>query len=758
MKRGGVLTAVVVMLLSLVLPAMVLAGDSRDLQVSASDVVLEFETVADGFFQPVHVNHAGDGSNRLFVIERIGTVRIVENGQLLPEPFIDIGPLLLATSGERGFFAIAFHPDFSNKPYFYLHYTAQPDGAVTITRFQVSEDDPNRADIDSAEVLLSVPHSFDTHNGGGLAFGPDGYLYISIGDGGGPVDGDPDGNAQNLTSLLGKVLRIDVDTGQPYSIPQDNPFADRDDARGEVWAYGLRNPWRISFDRETGDMYISDVGSGGVEEINFQPAGDPGGNNYGWPILEGSQCFPFWVECDDSGFVPPILEYAHDLGCSVSGTQVYRGQATPLMQGALIFGDWCSGRIWMATESDSGEWIPEQLMDTEFGITAIEEGESGELYLTDMWRGLLVKLHFQEVDSSLVINALDPAGAIAGSEGFSLTVSGSGFSDLSVVRWNGVPLPTTFNSDTELVADVSQDRLGMLSSVDITITVANAGVNGRVSNAVIFAINAFGHVAFEETWRRTDKVLVDAEEVRTWIWGPRPLTNPRMEDYLDAPDNERLVQYFDKSRMEVTDPSHDRDSIWFVTNGLLVVEMMTGNLQTGDELWEAREPAEVNIAGDATDPDGVTYATFARLAGFEPLPEGGTITQAVNRSGNVRNDPYKAQHRVTAGPLVTETNHRVASVFWEFMLSDGLVYDGADKTIAPLFIDPFYATGFPVTEAYWTTVEVGGIAQSVLVQAFERRVLTFTPRNTPEWQVEAGNVGRHYFIWRYGEHILPFNR
>ena len=709
----------------------------------------------------MHVTHAGDGSGRLFVVERLGTVRIVDQGQVLDEYFIDIRDDVLAASGERGQFAIAFHPDFPDNGYFYLHYTARPDGNVNIVRYQVSEDDPNIADPESALEILSVPHPFDTHNGGGLEFGPDGYLYISIGDGGGPEDGDPAGNAQDLTSLLGKVLRIDVDVDgdadEPYTIPQDNPFVDRDDARGEVWAYGLRNPWRMASTGGTGDLYISDVGSGGVEEINFQLAGDPGGNNYGWPVLEGTQCFPFWVECDPGEFVQPILEYTHDLGCSVSGTQVYRGEATPLMQGSLIFGDWCSGRIWMAHQ-DGEEWVPEQLIDSEYGITSIEEDEQGELYLTDMWQGQLVKLLFQEVDSTLVISSLDPSGIIAGGDVFDLTVRGEGFSDISVVRWNGAPLPTTFISDTELVAEISGDLLGMLSSVDITITVANDGVNGRVSNAMIFQINAFGHVAFEQTWKRTDKVLVDTEAVRTWIWGPRPITNPRMEPYLEGPDNQRMVQYFDKSRMEITDPERDQDSLWFVTNGLLVTEMMTGDLQLGDDTFEHIGPAEVNIAGDATDPNGVTYATFKQLASYQPLPEGWVITQVVDRDGEITSDPLKRAYDVTAGPLIEETNHRVASVFWEFMLSEGLVYDGDEKTEALLFVDPFYATGYPVTEAYWTTVEVAGEPLEVLVQAFERRVLTYTPANTPEWQVEAGNVGRHYFIWRYGEHLLPFNR
>lgn len=758
MKRGGLLLVVGVMLLGIVLPAMAQTPAERALQVSPDEVVLEFETIAGDFFQPIQVVSANDGTGRLFVVERLGTVRIVENGQVLPEPFLDVEERVLATSGERGFFSIAFHPDFTENGYFYTHYTAQPDGHVTISRFQVSEDDPNRFDPESELVLLSVEHPNDIHNGGGLKFGLDGYLYITIGDGGSPVDGDPDGNARNLNSLFGKILRIDVDNGDPYAIPDDNPFVGRDDARGEVWGYGLRNPWRVNVDRGTGDLFISDVGSGSTEELNYQPANDPGGNNYGWPVLEGSRCFPFWVDCFDPDSVRPIIEYEHDLGCSISSAQVYRGENAAFMQGTLIFGDWCSGRIWMASQDGSGEWIADQLVDSDYGITSIEEDENGDLYLTDMWLGQLVKLVFQEVDSGLVISGLDPAGVIAGSDDIELTVTGSGFTSESVVRWNGAPLPTTFVSDTELVAAISGEELGALSNVDITITVANDNGAGKVSNAVVFTINAFGHSAFENTWRRTDKVLVDMQAERTWIWGPRPITNPRHEDYLEAPDNERMVQYFDKSRMEITDPDKDQDDLWYVTNGLLVMEMMSARIQVGDEAWIDHEPATINIAGDDTDPNGVTYETFAGVAGFQPIPEGWTLTQVIDRDGTVSSDPSLAGFGVTAGPLVEETNHRVASVFWEFMLSEGLIYEGEEQTEGRLFVNPFYATGLPVTEAYWTTVEVAGVPSLVLVQAFERRVLTFTPDNVPEWQVEAGNVGRHYFIWRYGENLLPFNR
>ncbi len=235
------------------------------------------------------------------------------------------------------------------------------------------------------------------------------------------------------------------------------------------------------------------------------------------------------------------------------------------------------------------------------------------------------------------------------------------------------------------------------------------------------------------------------------MWGPEPLSQPLREPYGEAPGGVRLVQYFDKTRMEITNPAGDRSSPWYVTNGLLAKELVTGKLQLGDAAFQSYAPAQVNVAGDLDDPEAPTYASFSGLLDQQPIPPGSTITRVVDRAGSVHDDPSLAQYGITAARYVAETNHTVASVFWDFMNSRGLVYVDWRYRDDALFPNPFYATGFPLTEAYWARVRVGGVPQWVLVQVFERRVLTYTPTNPEGWKVEAGNVGLHYYRWRYGQ-------
>jgi hypothetical protein len=259
-----------------------------------------------------------------------------------------------------------------------------------------------------------------------------------------------------------------------------------------------------------------------------------------------------------------------------------------------------------------------------------------------------------------------------------------------------------------------------------------------------------GDAAFERTWSRTDLPVASSAISRTWMWGPAAFTSPMTEWMSDNPGNGRLVQYFDKSRMEITDPDADPNAIWYVTNGLLAQELVTGSLQLGLNDFEPREPATINVAGDSIDPNAPTYASFQGLLDAPARGDGEIITERVDRQGLVSNDPTLADQGIAATEFVTETNHRIAEPFWSFMTSSGTVYeDGANQT-APLFETPFFATGLPISEAYWAEVAVNGIPQDVLVQVFERRVLTYTPANAPEWRVEAGNVGRHYYEWRYG--------
>lgn len=281
---------------------------------------------------------APSGDDRLFVVEQAGRIRIMKRGILLSRPFLDLSDRVMYR-GERGLLNLAFHPDYARNGLFYVYFTDR-EGTIRIERFSRGRD-PDLAEAGSARPLLSIEHgSYANHNGGLLLFGPDGMLYIGVGDGGGA--GDPLGSGQSLGTLLGKLLRIDVDHGEPYTIPADNPFLGRRDARAEIWAYGLRNPWRCAFDRDEGLLYIADVGQDRWEEIDISPAAS-GGLNYGWNLMEGNH--PFASGREVQGLVPPVLEYGHGEGCSVTGGFVYRGSLIPALSGSYLYGDYCSGWI-----------------------------------------------------------------------------------------------------------------------------------------------------------------------------------------------------------------------------------------------------------------------------------------------------------------------------------------------------------------------------------------------------------------------------
>jgi hypothetical protein len=254
---------------------------------------------------------------------------------------------------------------------------------------------------------------------------------------------------------------------------------------------------------------------------------------------------------------------------------------------------------------------------------------------------------------------------------------------------------------------------------------------------------------FQRTWARTDQPVATGLVNRTWMWGPAGISDAVQEPYAESPGGMRTVQYFDKSRMEITDPSGDPASVWYVTNGLLVVELMTGRVQLGADTFEDWTPAEINVAGDGDDDDAPTYRTFATLRAYLPFAVGGVLTQRIDRSATARDDASLGQYQVTAAILDDMTNHTVASVFWEFMNQTGTVWEDDRAQVATLFEHPYYATGRPIAEAYWATVAVGGTPQDVLIQCFERRCLTYTPENPAGWQVEAGNVGLHYYAWRH---------
>ena len=356
--------------------------------------------VTGGLSSPLGVTHAGDGSGRLFVVERGGRVRVVNGRTLQSGSFLNIASRIEA-GGERGLLGLAFHPAFATNRYLFVYYT-RPGGDLVIGRMQANV---ARTSVSTStlETILVIEHSENSnHNGGALAFGPDGYLYIATGDGGG--GGDPLDNGQDITNeLLGKILRIDIDGGAPYAIPADNPFVGTtgDD---EIWAYGLRNPWRISFDRTTGDLYIGDVGQGRREEVDRQPAGVAGGRNYGWNVLEGSLCYPSGTSCDRAGKTMPVAQYDHSFGCSITGGYVYRGAHRDLA-GLYVYGDFCSGRLWTMNADGSGERVRR---DTTLNISSFGESEAGELYLTDLGGALyrVIAPEFTDIAGSSFLDAI----------------------------------------------------------------------------------------------------------------------------------------------------------------------------------------------------------------------------------------------------------------------------------------------------------------------------------------------------------------
>ena len=315
---------------------------------------------------PVFLTHAGDGSGRLFVVEQRGQIRVIADGKLQPEPFLEITSQVRA-GGERGLLGLAFHPEFADNGRLFVNYTRVPDASTIVAEFRLGPD--GRAERASERVLLAIPQPYGNHNGGMIAFGPDGYLYVGMGDGG--SGGDPRNYAQNPEELLGKMLRIDVDRGDPYGIPDDNPYV-AGGGREEIYAIGLRNPWRFSFDRASGELWAGDVGQNAIEEVSVIERG----GNYGWRLMEGTR--PYEPENGADGLIPPVVEYAHGGGrCSITGGYVYRGAAVPELAGTYVYGDYCSGEIFGLV--DGAHTV---LLDTGGkSISSFGEDAAGELYV-----------------------------------------------------------------------------------------------------------------------------------------------------------------------------------------------------------------------------------------------------------------------------------------------------------------------------------------------------------------------------------------
>lgn len=356
--------------ISTVVPATVAPAAATTAPSSGGTRAFGLEPVAEGFSEPVFLTHAGDDSGRLYVVEQAGTIRTLD-GTL----FLDVRERVNDSGNEQGLLGLAFAPDFATSGVFYLNYTATNDDSIT-ARYRLAADGES-GDPGSEEILLRIADPAANHNGGMLAFGPDGLLYIGLGDGG--AANDRYQNGQNRNSLWGKLLRLDVSASSGYTIPPGNPFGNGE-TKPEIWAYGLRNPWRFSFDRATGDLFVGDVGQNRVEWLHVQAANAGGGQNYGWPIVEGFACLS-GNSCDKTGLTQPVAEYSHaEGGCSVVGGYVYRGTRLPNLVGTYLFGDYCSGKIW-TMQADGDRWNTTEALDTELLISSFGEDQAGEVYV-----------------------------------------------------------------------------------------------------------------------------------------------------------------------------------------------------------------------------------------------------------------------------------------------------------------------------------------------------------------------------------------
>ena len=361
---------------------------------------ISFTQVVGGLTQPVFATHAGDGSGRMFIVQKTGQILILKGTHLNTTPFLNISTLITTGGGqEQGLLGLAFDPNYATNGYFYIVYTNKTGvGNDVLARYHVSGD-PDVADNASAQILLTVSEPETNHNGGMIAFGPDGYLYFGLGDGGGGGDSHGSiGNGQDKTTLLGKILRLDVST-VPYTIPPTNPFYGSvyPSVKKEIWAYGVRNPWRFSFDKITGDLFIGDVGQDAQEEIDYQTSRSAGGENYGWRIREGNLCYNPSSNCiSPSGYVAPVATYDHgpsdSIGCAVTGGYIYRGANFPWLTGVYLFGDFCSGKLWGLVRNASNLWTQTFITSNDYNISSFAEDEQGELYILDYYGGQLISI------------------------------------------------------------------------------------------------------------------------------------------------------------------------------------------------------------------------------------------------------------------------------------------------------------------------------------------------------------------------------
>lgn len=470
--------------------AVLLAPAFRD--VRAQQTQIELVPVLSGLDSPVFVTNAHDTSERVFIVEQPGRIKVLQANAQEPSVFLDIVTKVLS-GGERGLLGLAFHPQFRDNKRFFVNYTRRPDGATVIAEYRVSAANPNVADA-TEHVLITITQPFANHNGGMIAFGPDSLLYIGMGDGGSA--NDPLENAQDVQELLGKILRIDVDQTNgsiPYSSPPDNPFFGPTPGRDEIYAVGLRNPWRFSFDRVNGQLFVGDVGQGAREEVSIVTRG----GNYGWRVFEGTLCTNLGpIPCSAGSFIPPIAEYGHTGGrCSITGGYVYRGAKSTLPMGSYVFGDFCTGEIFLL---EGG--AQRLLIDTSISVSSFGEDEAGEIYVVGLG-GTVHRITGPElppppaefrIDSFLIRKRwtgvlFDPITARPNGKKFDLVVSGVGFQDGAIILIDGAPIKKTLRGDPpdkELIGKLRNTTLLLPGMLRLEVQ----SPNGTLSNALFLQV------------------------------------------------------------------------------------------------------------------------------------------------------------------------------------------------------------------------------------------------------------------------------
>jgi glucose/arabinose dehydrogenase len=451
------------------------------------------------FSSPIGLYHAGDGTNRLFVVEQEGVIRVFENSPNISvaNVFIDITDRVLF-SGEQGLLGLAFHRNFTENGYFYIDYVTDNPRRTVIARYSVSNNSANQADQSSETILLEVLQPFSNHKGGQIAFGPDGYLYIAMGDGGGA--GDPQGNGQNLSALLGKILRIDVDNPSGslnYSIPDDNPFFNNTlSYREEIYAYGLRNPWRFSFDPATGWLWVADVGQNRMEEIDIVKKG----GNYGWNTMEGTLCYSPSSGCNKTGLEPPIWEYGHDVGSSITGGFVYRGSELNELYGAYVYGDYGSGRIWALRYDGVTTSMNTELADTSVNIPSFGLDQQNRLYICS-FDGRIYKLAVKDITPPTIGNVVQqpPENSVHLEETVRIEVNVS--DDQSGVKL--VVLNYTQNESAWFILNMTNVEAGLFNA-----TIPAMPYNANVTYIIIAEDNANNVITTQELGREYRYVVI----------------------------------------------------------------------------------------------------------------------------------------------------------------------------------------------------------------------------------------------------------